>query len=509
MTELSALVVSADPELLRVASASLAAGDARVIGKTTLAAALDVLRETPVDMAVVDARSEGTLALVHHVRAFAEVAGGQHPSTAIVVAVDPGDAIGMRAALDLGADALVTTPVHGDALLEALARLRAERTTAASVAVESARADRAESLARRMRRLIEATAEGDGEAIESALDAITELAPGVRARFFRAGADDPVTAVSGDTERLPLGDVGHELGTLVVTGGEPSERAIALDVAGALSSLLALRARFVASGPRGPGPSRMLERALFDDILAREIDKAVRHGRPLALLALDPVGSADEGLAPHLRVSDIVGRGGADVFVLLPETDLVGATQLRRRIGRRPAGVASLRDGHTRDALVRAARARRELARTSPLAAPSLTMQTSMGLVATIDRLLSQPLHDAGALTTYPLVLGMAGAASLVTHACLEASRVSRATVHVTHGMAKAAVAAASALGAELDVIEHDAPTSDAFAIAIASELGAWACAGHLEPGSSDSVSALHGADPLLADLLVRAMEPG
>lgn len=509
MTDLSALVVSGDPELLRVAHAALAAGEARVIGKASLAAALDVLREAPVDMAVVDARAEGTLALVHHVRAFAEAVGTGAASTAIVVAVDPSDAAVMRAALDLGADALVTTPVHGDALLEALARLRAERASVRAVAEESARAERAEAVTRRMRRLIEAASDGENEAVESALDALAEVAPGIRARFMRAGADDPVTAVSGDTERLPIGDVGREVGTLVLSGGDAVERGTALELAGALSSLLALRARFVGPGPRGPGPSRVLDRALFDDILTREIDKAARHGRPLALLALDPGFAPDEGLTAHLRASDIVGRGGADVFVLLPETHAVGATQLRLRIGRRPAGIATLRDGTTRDALVRASRARRELMRTSPLGAPALTLQTSMGLAATVDRLLGQPLHDAGALTTYPLVLGAAAASSLITHACLEASRIAPALVHVTSGTAAAAVASATALGASLEVTEHAAATPDAFGVALIGELGTWACAGRLEAGGGEArVSALHGADPLLVELLVRAMEP-
>ncbi len=100
------------------------------------------------------------------------------------------------------------------------------------------------------------------------------------------------------------------------------------------------------------GLTGCLNRRAFHDRLAVEIDRAVRHGRPLCLVVADiddfkavndnfghPIG--DEALAlvgralcSELRSSDVAGRLGGDEFgVILADTALDGAETQARRIG--------------------------------------------------------------------------------------------------------------------------------------------------------------------------------
>lgn len=499
----SVLVVSDDPELLRVAEAAVLSGDGFAVKADSLERALEELTRGPIALALVDARTPGALTLVHHVRTLCEGA-------AIVVAVDTSDAEGMRAALDLGADGLVTTPLHGDAVLRALARSRVDAVTANRLADLEEHVARAVATARELRRMMQAAAEGDDELVAAALDALTELAPNVTAYVTRTSpAEDPITAVSGDTERFALGQEGHEIGTLSITGGDASTRASALEVASVLSSLFTLRTRLASVAASGGHRPRALERHAFEDALTRELDKARRHQRSLSVLALDAADVELDALGKFLRASDLVGRTENDVFVLLPETNFVGAVQLRRRIGNRPAGAASIaRDGASHDALMQAARARRERMRASPLLGLASELgfepgvKPSLGTV--VQQLLVLPLHDAGALSSYPLLLGLSAACSLVKHACLEATRRGNTVVHVTAGpFATAVREAAAARGDAVTVVDH-AACDPLFAVALAGELGTWACAGRFE---GEGVSALHGADPLLSDWIVAALE--
>jgi diguanylate cyclase (GGDEF)-like protein len=102
------------------------------------------------------------------------------------------------------------------------------------------------------------------------------------------------------------------------------------------------------------GLTGCLNRRAFHDRLAVEIDRAVRHNRPLSLVVADiddfkavndtfghPIG--DEALAAvgaalrsELRSTDVAGRLGGDEFgVILADTPLDGAETQARRIGER------------------------------------------------------------------------------------------------------------------------------------------------------------------------------
>jgi diguanylate cyclase (GGDEF)-like protein len=109
------------------------------------------------------------------------------------------------------------------------------------------------------------------------------------------------------------------------------------------------------------GLTGCLNRRAFHDRLASEIDRAVRHDRPLCLLIADiddfksvndnyghPIG--DEALAlvgaalrNELRSSGVAGRLGGDEFgVILTETALGGAETQARRISQRLDDEASI-----------------------------------------------------------------------------------------------------------------------------------------------------------------------
>jgi diguanylate cyclase (GGDEF)-like protein len=109
------------------------------------------------------------------------------------------------------------------------------------------------------------------------------------------------------------------------------------------------------------GLTGCLNRRAFHDRLAVEIDRAVRHDRPLCLLVADiddfkavndnfghPIG--DEALAAvgaalrsDMRSSDVAGRLGGDEFgIILPDTALDDAETQARRIARRLDDQASV-----------------------------------------------------------------------------------------------------------------------------------------------------------------------
>lgn len=491
------LVVSEDREFLRVAEAALRSGDALVVTAGGLDAAVTILAGRAPDLLLVDGGAESLLSLIHYARTLA-------PAAAVYVAADPDRGTTIRAALDLGVDGIVTAPLHGDAVLRALAKTRLDGELNRRAAQLEAEVASVRSVLREARNLIEVASAGEGELCRVALDSLTEVAPTVTARITRIepGNEAPPSERAVN-DRLVLGEEGREAGILELAGGDAPSRATALELAAILSGLLSLRIRLGVATELSSGPARTMERDAFDDVVSREVEKTRRYGRPLSLLSLDS-NNVDLGELAHLlRSTDVIGRREREVFVLLPETNATGAVRLRRRLGKKPIGIASAsRDGLTRDALVHAARAGRERMRTSPLF--NLSEEAS-GLEGLIDALLSKPLTHAGAHSTYPLLLGIGQACSLVKHACVEASRTAETFVCVTaEGPLASAVREASLeKGESLVVTEHVAPDM-LFAVSITSELGSWACAGRYD---EEIVSAVHGADPLLADALVQSME--
>jgi len=104
--------------------------------------------------------------------------------------------------------------------------------------------------------------------------------------------------------------------------------------------------------------TRLGTHRVFELTLAREVARAERHGRPLAVVAFalagqdledEELAAAAERLQQAIRASDLPTRTGEDEFaVILPEATLTGCrrvvARVQRAIGTRPAaGAAELR----------------------------------------------------------------------------------------------------------------------------------------------------------------------
>jgi diguanylate cyclase (GGDEF)-like protein len=159
-----------------------------------------------------------------------------------------------------------------------------------------------------------------------------------------------ISAVDGPSA-LPRADL---FMVAAVVGGM-SALAVAASVYRArLQHSQALLAQELATYADTDGLTGCLNHRAFHERLAAEIDRAVRHDRPLCLVLADiddfksvndsrghPAG--DEALAAvgsalraELRSADVAGRLGGDEFgIILTDTALDGAETQARRIGRR------------------------------------------------------------------------------------------------------------------------------------------------------------------------------
>ncbi len=136
-------------------------------------------------------------------------------------------------------------------------------------------------------------------------------------------------------------------GTVCCLAAAPPVLGILLLVIGRLRELTAELQRLAVTDPL----TQAYDRRAFESFLARETRRAARYQRPLALILLDldhfkavndthghVVGdrvlvAAVEAIGSVLREADLLFRIGGDEFaVLLPETDLQGATEAGQRI---------------------------------------------------------------------------------------------------------------------------------------------------------------------------------
>jgi GGDEF domain-containing protein len=281
----------------------------------------------------------------------------------------------------------------------------------------------------------------------------------------------------------------------------------------------------------------------FRDTATREIDKAKRHGRRLAVCAI----GLDGDRAARTEFEDVVHQvvRDTDVFaisasneylLLLPETGTLGAHACRRRLllrsegdrrartqavasdrrgpvpsGRGQAfsiGVASYpHDGTNLDRLIRAARHRAQVQLHSSVNDLSLA---SLSLSEVVDTLVAKPILDSGAGSPYPLDLATSSLVSLAGQACREARRGGEAMVFVSlqAGMGLAS-AVRQALRDAKDVtvrvvdVRSVAGCADLDAAVVLAEHGSWVCCGRV---TKDRFRGVHAADPLLADLIAHRL---
>ncbi len=535
---ITALVVSTDRELVQTAVRALASVGDRVLSASEASQALGVATTERPALAFVDMTGgpESGLALVHHLLAV-------RPDLAVYVLAPSARLDLALEGLTLGAAGMLTLPTSGDAILRAHGEVRARTGSLALQARLESEVrllrQRADAMVRLAKLLPRATT---AEIASSAAEALRDLAGAGRVALYGATESGRLTllgAAGGEGlpaslsveelevlarppgEIVPLVGGARALGMALFDRVDPQRRGPALELVAFSGPLLTPRAD--ASAPREQRPVsapplprfETLER--FDTTFAREVEKARRHRRNVSVVVFDAAepleagsGSLEERLAEVVRDCDVLGRDPAhdEALLLLPDTGRLGAQLCRRRIGAGPAGIASYpADGATVDVLLSTARRRRQFARGSAVRALHLG---NKGLREIVSALLACPFVDAGVLSPYPLSLAIPSALSLVEHATIDARRaggtsiVTLAARGIGFSAAVREALRSSPEGAQIIEVDADlgeGPVLDA--VVVLSDLGCWACAGVLE---RDRFSAVHAADPLLADLLARRL---
>ena len=518
------------------------------------------------------------LALVHHLTvAFPGIS---------VYALAPESNLELGAqAVALGAAGFVSSPPSGDALLHAVEEVRARRAgerEKVRLEADLAASKRRNALMDRVVQLAHGGAHS--EVARAIMEALAEVSVArgaalyasfdpphgecVRLASMGTSQDLPATSPGEDLLRLaagrgatvvPLGVAERLLAIVILEGATPSGSATSPPIASLAATVLA----FVDA--EGPGPreatldgrARVYTFAYLQDIAGREIDKAKRHGRRLAvagiLLDKDAGSKAraelEQIVLSVVRDTDVLARFDEhEFYLLLPETGALGAHACRRRLliraeGDRRArtttsdrrGPVSMRpgrgvaasigvaayphDGTSLDRLLRSARQRASDAGRSAVHTLGLA---PMPLGEIIDTLLARPMMGAGFGSPYPLDLVAPAMLSLVGAACREARRGGAASILVTArggmGMASAARQFAGAdrsahradhatdhLEPSVQIADvHSAPRCEnAEAIVVNAEHGAWVCCGRRD---EDRFRGVHSADPLLADLIAQRL---
>lgn len=323
-------------------------------------------------------RGDG-LALVHHVRAL-------HPMTEVIVMSAPTQIEETAHASALGVLQTIVLPLTGDAVLLAADRARERKLLVRErerlLADEAKSRRRSASYARSAAFISEIDLRSLARGLlDAALGEIDAKAGSIYLpiggerfeRVFARGAAEthpfrleeaeleaidptaPVRSQGGRVSLDLLGDfelLGHirlDLeGRLPTSAREALENLAGLGVA-ALSA--ARKADAIArAGIKDPETSAYTF-AYFGDIAGREIDRAKRYNRNFALLTVSFDGldelkktlSYDEiarirratadGILEGIRGGDILARVEEDeYYILLPETDLLGANVVRRRV---------------------------------------------------------------------------------------------------------------------------------------------------------------------------------
>ncbi len=327
-------------------------------------------------------RGDG-LALVHHVRAL-------YSAIDVIVMSTPQEIEETAHAIALGVLQNVLLPLTGDAVLVAADRARERRLLVA----DRARLARAEAISRRRTatyaRCAAFVAETSATAVASrvldacegelSLRAAAIYAPGpgmtglVRMASLGEAAAlpreipdaqlaeiDPTRVVQSHSNGIRLVMIGESdivaLAELVPAENVVPDEAIeGLEIVTALGTAAFSAARKVdaiaRTGIKDPETSAYTF-AYFGDVAGREIDRAARHGRRFGLLtlSLDRMDEIKADMPPEqvlevrravtdavlasVRDSDVLARVEDDeYYLLLPETAMLGASAVRRRIMR-------------------------------------------------------------------------------------------------------------------------------------------------------------------------------
>lgn len=562
------LAASQDEKSLQTVAGAIASRGDLFFATSDVAEAIATAAGEKTEIAFVDVMLDGGagLALVHHLTtAFPGIA---------VYALAPESNLELGSqAVALGAVGFVSSPPSGDALLHAVGEVRARRAANREKArleadlaaskrrnllmdrvVQLAQGGAQSEVARAVMQALSEVSEARGAALYSAADPQPQTEC-VRLAAMGSAQDFPATTRGGELLRLatgraatvvPLGVAEKLLALVILEGGDPARER---DVA-AIASLAGTVLAFVEAGEGrsreqiADGRARVYTFGYLQDIAGREIDKAKRHGRRLAIasILLDKEAGTkaraelEQVVLSVVRDTDVLARfDDHEFYLLLPETGALGAHACRRRLlvradgdrrARAPAsdrrgpiaaragravpisiGVAAYpHDGAVLDRLLRAARQRATDASRSAVHTLGLA---PMPLAEIIDVLLARPMMGAGFGSPYPLDLVAPAMLSLVGAACREARRGGPASILVTTragmGMASAArlIDDGRESGVQLADVRSAARCDNAEAIVINAEHGAWVCCGRRD---EDRFRGVHAADPMLADLVAQRL---
>lgn len=282
--------------------------------------------------------------------------------------------------------------------------------------------------------------------------------------------------------------------------------------------------------------------AYFVDVAGREIDMARRHGRRFALATIgvqfdrpsqgegEPTVLVAEHVLSAVRDTDVLARVDANEFyLLLPETGGLGAHACRRRIlaelaAREPSwssnglgvtvGVATFpHDGGDLSRLLRVAKQRAEASQSSVVHHLQLREQSLAGLA---DSLLAQPglelvPNAPGLESPHYIELPAMDLVGLALSTVSEAWRAGQArvvaSVHagISVGGAVRAEHGRDGEGLRFDAVDVSSleGCANLDILCVVAEHSAYVLLGRSE---GNVVRAVHAADPLLVDLILRKL---
>lgn len=290
--------------------------------------------------------------------------------------------------------------------------------------------------------------------------------------------------------------------------------------------------------------------AYFVDVAGREIDMARRHGRRFALATIgvqfeppqpgqappatdaEPTVLVSEHVLRAVRDTDVLARVDANEFyLLLPETGGLGAHACRRRIlsqlsDQAPGwprealsvsvGVATFpHDGGDLSRLLRVAKQRAEASHSSVV--PELELDIERSTLATLTDCLLAQQHQGSASSTqglespYYIELSAADLVGLALAVVSEAARAGQAHVVASvHPGISVGGAVRAEHGRDGEGLRFDAVDVSALAnfealefLCVVAEHASYVLLGRNE---GPLVCAVHSADPLLVDLVLRKL---
>lgn len=328
---------------------------------------------------------------------------------------------------------------------------------------------------------------------------------------------------------------------LILIGGLPSgdETEALLELTGSVATLVLVLVGAREQSHRGAmkdPESSAYTFSYFVDVASRELDLARRHGGRLALAVLgvevvqgkraasngEPTLVAAERVLGTMRDTDVVARVDAhEFYLLLPQTDGLGAQACRRRVLEQlnAPGVLEAcmglaifpQDGDDLSRLVRVAKQRADAS------VRSLVMRLglqALNLSAVLDTL----VEAVGASTPAPeldaaryIEVATTEAVALVLSAVREAARAGKTRVVATqHPGVSLAGAVRAEIGRELEsvsleVVETSGGPGDPAldVLVIVAQHTTYVLLGRARGGV---MRAIHSTDPLLADLVLASL---